>query len=101
MEQGHHDVRYRRPGERTSVGPTKKPATKRPAKDTPFPPTVAAMKAKKLNEQRGSDALDRRLPGSFESVSGGKGGDDVSRWWLEDPQERYWVETLSERRPTL
>jgi hypothetical protein len=22
-------------------------------------------------------------------------------WWLADPQERYWVETLSERRPTL
>jgi hypothetical protein len=22
-------------------------------------------------------------------------------WWLADPQERYWVETLSERRTTL
>jgi len=21
-------------------------------------------------------------------------------WWLDDPKERYWVETLSERRAT-
>ena len=25
----------------------------------------------------------------------------MNRWWLEDQHERYWVETLSERRPTL
>src|SRR5262249_20365694 len=26
---------------------------------------------------------------------------DANRWWLDDPHERYWVETLSERRLTL
>jgi hypothetical protein len=25
----------------------------------------------------------------------------VNRWWLDNPRERFWVETLSERRPTL
>jgi hypothetical protein len=25
----------------------------------------------------------------------------TKRWWLDDPRERYWVEALSERRPTL
>ena len=26
---------------------------------------------------------------------------NANEWWLDDPLERYWVETLSERRPTL
>jgi hypothetical protein len=25
----------------------------------------------------------------------------ANRWWLDDPRERYWVETLSDRRPAL
>jgi hypothetical protein len=26
---------------------------------------------------------------------------NANLWWLDDPLEHYWVETLSERRPTL
>jgi hypothetical protein len=68
--KGHDDVRYRRPGERAWRGVRSKGSkgggVKR-QREVPFPPTVAEAKAQKLREPTGSDALDKRLPGSFES----------------------------------
>jgi hypothetical protein len=75
IDEGHGDVRYQRPDERrwTAVRPKRvTPKAPRPKRDVPFPPTAKAMKARRLNkdsEGKGGDALDRRLPGSFE---GGK-----------------------------
>jgi hypothetical protein len=44
-------------------------------------------------------ALPGMSPHNNDPVPGGSLSANV--WWLDDPLERYWVETLPERRPTL
>lgn len=64
LTEGHSDVRYRRSGEREwrAVRP-KEWKVSRKRRETPFPPKAP----KKPAEKKRSDALDKRLPGSFES----------------------------------
>ncbi len=64
MAEGHSDVRYRHSGDREwKAVPPKGQKARRRHRETPFPPTAP----KKRAEKKRSDALDKRLPGSFES----------------------------------
>jgi hypothetical protein len=66
MADGHTDVRYKRPGERNSRAVRlRKTKTEPKPTDIRFPPTAASLKAARLSEKKGSDLLDRRLPGSI------------------------------------
>jgi hypothetical protein len=65
---GHGDVRYSPPGERHwKAVRTRKGKVRRKRPETPFPPSAKTLKMKQQHEKKGSDALDKRLPGSFES----------------------------------
>jgi hypothetical protein len=69
MEEGHTDVRYRRTDERGWTPVRVRGVRKRPStRETPFPPTAKAVKERMQKPKtKSSDALFKRLPGSFES----------------------------------
>jgi hypothetical protein len=65
IADGHGDVRYKRPGEKQwKAVSARGRGVRRKRPETPFPPK--SPKSSQAAEKKGTDALDKRLPGSFE-----------------------------------